>query len=649
LDKSEADQLPLVYLGHDLRAALAEMQAGIRLVQQLDLPESAQQLLKRCGATGDILDRIIDQSVLVCLGQGRPDLTTPETIRVEDFLANLSNRWTGLGAESGHTFQLRPSLGLPRELYVDATALDRILTNLMSNALAHTPPCQVTLSIDYDANSNSLIVEIRDQGPGLPDAVLRALHDDAPLSGGAHPPGKGFGLSAVRYLVSAMGGTCSFANASSGGAMTRLRLPLPTSPTHAPTADAEAGAPLDLTGISLILGEDNPTCRILLETHFRKLGLALTSVEDGMEIIDRFSQGLRPDLLVLDDQMPGLSGLGVLNWIRENLAVAERPAILILTAHTTPDRALALQMAGATRVEPKQSLEAGRIGQLLRDILKTRTNPLEATTLDMSTLRRLTEIAGPLAAAELLARLERARASLKVGDPREEYRGSWSVPGATGVSDMPDDVVLAFKPDRRTCVVALTHDPKLDDLALLEALNTEAFYVGGIGSRRNNEARRARMIEHFDQTEASLQRLRGPIGIYIGSKTPAEIALSILAEIVAAKNGTLAVMAAGDQATYQTIEPILNIIGKNIFYLGADPTMGQTMKIINNTLYATSMLASCEALVYGVKAGLDPKTMLDVVNVSSGRSFATMERIPAAALDRSFPVRFTTELLHKDI
>jgi 3-hydroxyisobutyrate dehydrogenase len=119
--------------------------------------------------------------------------------------------------------------------------------------------------------------------------------------------------------------------------------------------------------------------------------------------------------------------------------------------------------------------------------------------------------------------------------------------------------------------------------------------------------------------------------------------------IVAAQNGTLAVMAAGDQSTFHAIEPILKMIGKNIFYLGADPTMGQTMKIINNTLYATSMLASCEALVYGVKAGLDPKTMLDVVNVSSGRSFATMERIPASALDRSFPVRFTTELLHKDI
>jgi xanthine dehydrogenase accessory factor len=127
--------------------------------------------------------------------------------------------------------------------------------------------------------------------------------------------------------------------------------------------------------------------------------------------------------------------------------------------------------------------------------------------------------------------------AVTVCDPREEYRGSWNVPAATLVSGMPDDVVLAFRPDRRSCVVALTHDPKLDDLALLEALDTEAFYVGGIGSRRNNEARRARMMEHFGQTAESLARLRGPIGIYIGSKTPPEIAVSVMAEILAVKNG----------------------------------------------------------------------------------------------------------------
>jgi xanthine dehydrogenase accessory factor len=124
-----------------------------------------------------------------------------------------------------------------------------------------------------------------------------------------------------------------------------------------------------------------------------------------------------------------------------------------------------------------------------------------------------------------------------VCDPREEYRGAWRVAGVKVVSDMPDDVVTAFRPDRRTCVVALTHDPKLDDLALLEALKTDAFYVGAIGSRRNNVARKLRMIEHFDQTEDTLATLRGPIGIYIGSKTPPEIAVSVMAEILAVKNG----------------------------------------------------------------------------------------------------------------
>lgn len=126
--------------------------------------------------------------------------------------------------------------------------------------------------------------------------------------------------------------------------------------------------------------------------------------------------------------------------------------------------------------------------------------------------------------------------AVTVCDPREEYRGAWSVAGVALHSDMPDDVVRAFAPDRRSCVIALTHDPKLDDLALLEALESDAFYIGAIGSRRNNTARHQRMKEHFEQTDESLARLRGPIGIYIGSKTPAEIAVSIMAEVLAVKN-----------------------------------------------------------------------------------------------------------------
>jgi xanthine dehydrogenase accessory factor len=83
----------------------------------------------------------------------------------------------------------------------------------------------------------------------------------------------------------------------------------------------------------------------------------------------------------------------------------------------------------------------------------------------------------------------------------------------------------------------LTHDPKLDDLALMEALRSEAFYVGAIGSRLNNQRRRERLAEHFDMTSEELNKLHGPIGLYIGSKTPPEIAISILAELTAVKNG----------------------------------------------------------------------------------------------------------------
>jgi len=127
--------------------------------------------------------------------------------------------------------------------------------------------------------------------------------------------------------------------------------------------------------------------------------------------------------------------------------------------------------------------------------------------------------------------------NVTVCDPRDEYRSSWKVEGVTMTSEMPDDVVTAMKLDGRSCVVALTHDPKLDDLALLDALQTTAFYIGAIGSRRNNEDRRQRLIEYFDHTPESISSLRGPIGIYIGSKTPSEIAVSVMAEILAVKNG----------------------------------------------------------------------------------------------------------------
>ncbi len=124
-------------------------------------------------------------------------------------------------------------------------------------------------------------------------------------------------------------------------------------------------------------------------------------------------------------------------------------------------------------------------------------------------------------------------------DPREEYAQTLferPQPNVRRVPGMPDDAVRELRVDAHTAIVALTHDPKLDDMALLEALASDAFYVGALGSKRNQATRKQRLAEHFDLTKAQLDRLHGPVGLAIGARTPAEIAVAILAEIIAVKN-----------------------------------------------------------------------------------------------------------------
>jgi xanthine dehydrogenase accessory factor len=126
---------------------------------------------------------------------------------------------------------------------------------------------------------------------------------------------------------------------------------------------------------------------------------------------------------------------------------------------------------------------------------------------------------------------------ITVCEPRTEYHEDWNrLPGVTLSTTMPDDLVLAMQLDASCAVVALTHDPKLDDLALMEALRTPAFYVGAIGSLKNNAARRER-LRGFGLSDEELARLRGPVGLNLRALTPPEIALSVVAELTALRRG----------------------------------------------------------------------------------------------------------------
>lgn len=270
---------------------------------------------------------------------------------------------------------------------------------------------------------------------------------------------------------------------------------------------------------------------------------------------------LRDDGAVVGSVSGGCIEEDLVRRVREGLAEASVPTVL--TYGGTPDEArrFGLPCGGTVQlvVEPnpdvtglsalRSRIDEGRVTARSVDVASGRVTIEEATRDDALTWdgRRLTTIHGPrlrlliigaVQVAGYLASMARPLGyEVLVCDPREEYQRTWWIDGARLTTEMPDDAVLAIRPDSGTAIVALTHDPKLDDMALLEALRSAAFYVGALGSVRNNAKRRERLAEHFGMTAAELGRLHGPIGLPIGSRTPPEIAVSILAEMIAARHG----------------------------------------------------------------------------------------------------------------
>ena len=266
-------------------------------------------------------------------------------------------------------------------------------------------------------------------------------------------------------------------------------------------------------------------------------GLVVGSVSGGCvedDLIERIRKGervLQPSLIhygVSKEEAArfGLPCGGNLRLVQEPLQdTAWIDEVLARTArHELVARILDLG-SGSVRVEPARRGEAFAFdGKTLRALFGPRWRMLVIGAGQLS--RSLAQMALGL------------DFEVTVCDPREEYHLTWDVPGTAFSTAMPDDVATDMQLDPHTAVVAVTHDPKLDDLVLLEALKSPAFYIGALGSR-GNTAKRKERLALFDLSAAEIERLHGPIGLDIGSRTPAEIAVSILAEIVAVRNGVV--------------------------------------------------------------------------------------------------------------
>lgn len=230
-------------------------------------------------------------------------------------------------------------------------------------------------------------------------------------------------------------------------------------------------------------------------------------------------------------------------------------------------RRFGLPCGGELEVVIESALDAMRLTTLLSKVvagevfarsLDLRTGewqfrPASAADTSARTDREFVCVHGPrwrmliIGASEIARYLAELAATLdfqvSVCDPREEYQRLWRVPATLFLDGMPDEAVLSFNADAHTVIVAVSHDPKLDDMALMEALKTRAFYVGAVGSAKTSAERRKRLLE-LEVSPAQVATLHGPVGLSIGSRTPPEIAIAILAELVAARNGLVLTRAA---------------------------------------------------------------------------------------------------------
>jgi xanthine dehydrogenase accessory factor len=268
---------------------------------------------------------------------------------------------------------------------------------------------------------------------------------------------------------------------------------------------------------------------------------------------------IREDGAVIGSVSGGCIEEDLKNKVTQNLFAQD--SVTIQTYGETVDERdrFRLPCGGTLRLSVEKLVESDWIAQALKAIetrqqitrrltLATQQSVIETTQSSKSavneTIQQIQYTYGPnarlllIGAGETSAYLDRMASALDyqvmVVEPREEMQLTWRAEDGELLAMMPDDAVIKIQADQQTAIIALTHDPKLDDMALLEALKTDAFYVGALGSIRTNNKRRERLAM-FDLTEAEIARLHGPVGLSIGSKTPAEIAVAILAELIQLK------------------------------------------------------------------------------------------------------------------
>jgi CheY-like chemotaxis protein/anti-sigma regulatory factor (Ser/Thr protein kinase) len=398
----------MTLLGHDLRAAVSDIVGGLRLIEQNGLDPETRLQLERIRSASEVMARLLEEGLAMMLGEDDPADTHPTNVQMSRFLYDVEMRWSGRAREKGLQFGVTVAEDVPQVLTLDRIALERILANILSNAIKYTDVGNVALKVEL-TTSDTLRFTVTDEGPGFSDAALSRLFEYEGRPEGTQKPGQGLGMHISKDMTGRLGGQISVRNLPDEGAEVTLDLP----PDSWAVADADAAVELpDLSRIKVLVAEDTPTNQTLIGSMLAKMGAEYEIASDGVEAL-QWLERADFDLALIDIEMPRLSGIEVIRSVRARDRLHRDMPIIAVTAYVLRANRDAIYACGADAIMAKPLSGLETFGMAIGSVLERSARrdetaeqvPSQAAELNRARFDHLIEIAGPSAARELLDRL----------------------------------------------------------------------------------------------------------------------------------------------------------------------------------------------------------------------------------------------------
>ena len=406
--QTSVDAGKMTLLGHDLRAAVSDVIGGLRLIDQERLNDATRLQLERVRASGEILARLLEDGLAMMLGEDDFAATHPANLQMPRFLYDIEMRWSGRATENGLTFRVSASDDIPAVLTLDRIALERVLSNILSNAIKYTDKGAVTLDVAM-AETGALRFTVTDQGPGFSDDALDRLFEFQGRPASAGKPGLGLGMHIAKNMTGRLGGEVIVENLPGGGARVSLVLPPDTWTIAAPYTAVELP---DLSETRVLIADDNPTNQAIIGHMLAKMGAQYEIAQDGIEAI-QWLERERFDLALIDIEMPRMTGIEVIRACRAGTGDCSKVPFIAITAYVLRANRDAIYTAGADAILAKPLAGLETFGRAIANVLLRQpgadTEPSQAVSerseIDRDSFDRLMQIAGPEASRELLDRI----------------------------------------------------------------------------------------------------------------------------------------------------------------------------------------------------------------------------------------------------